>query len=140
MLPFSVAIALAFSAPAALAQSQASLTTTPPPAYLVVEIKVKDKDGFKEYAEKATPTVLQHGGKFLTFGEKIHTVEGPDANGTFVIVEFKNVEDAKRWLASPEYTAVKGIRHRTADARQYLVEGLPAATGQARADGKQAGR
>lgn len=134
MLRFLIAVGVALSAPAALAQGQVSPTTTPAnPAYLVVEINVKDKEGFKEYAEKATQTVLQHGGRFVTFGENIQTIEGPNPNGTFVIIQFKSLDDAKGWLSSPEYAAVKGIRHRTADARQYLVEGLPATPTQTQA-------
>lgn len=96
------------------------------PAYLVVEIRVTDPEGFAEYAEKATQTVLQYGGSFLTFGENIQTIEGPDPNGTYVIIRFDSADDASRWLNSPEYNAVKGIRHRTAETRQYLVEGPPA--------------
>ena len=49
----------------------------------------------------------------------------PEPNGTFVIIKFPSAVEAARWLNSPEYTAVKGIRHRTAEARQYLVEGVP---------------
>lgn len=94
------------------------------PGYIVVEINVRDQEGFKEYAEKATKTVEQHGGKFIVLGGSIQTIEGPNPNGAFVIIRFDSVEAARKWLSSPEYSAVKGIRHRTADARQYLVEGL----------------
>jgi len=118
-LGFAAALPLAGAAPAH-AQAQSG------PGYLVVEINVKDPDGFAEYAEKATETVKNHGGRFLTLGSKVQTIEGPDPNGTFVIIAFDSVEAAKKWLDSPEYGAVKGIRHRTAEARQYLVEGLPA--------------
>lgn len=111
----------------ALISGGAGAQGVPPsqPAYLVVEINVTDPEGFSEYAEKATQTVQQYGGSFVTFGENIQTIEGPDPNGTFVIIKFPSADDATKWLTSPEYTAVKGIRHRTAEARQYLVEGVP---------------
>ena len=95
------------------------------PGYLLVEINVKDPEGFKEYAEKATRTVEQYGGDFIVLGGQTQTVEGPDPNGTFVIIKFDSVDAARKWLNSPEYGAVKGIRHRTAETKQYLVEGLP---------------
>jgi len=97
----------------------------PGPGYLLVEINVKDPEGFKEYADKATKTVEQYGGKFIILGGKTQTIEGPDPNGAFVVIKFDSVSAADKWLRSPEYSAVKGIRHRTADSRQYLVEGLP---------------
>lgn len=97
----------------------------PGPGYLLVEINVKDPEGFKEYAERATRTVEQYGGDFVILGGKTQTIEGPDPDGTFVVIKFSSVEAAKKWLDSPEYGAVKGIRHRTAETRQYLVEGLP---------------
>ncbi|MCT7377465.1 DUF1330 domain-containing protein [Chelativorans salis] len=114
-------IALAFAGTTATwAQSQ------PGPAYLVVEVNVKDQEGFNEYAEKATETVHQHGGAFMVLGATAQTVEGAEPNGNIVIIKFGSVDQAQKWLTSPEYSAVKGIRHRTADTRQYLVEGLPA--------------
>lgn len=97
----------------------------PGPAYLVVEVDVKDQNGFEEYAEKATKTVLQYGGTFLVGGATAQTIEGAEPNGNIVIIKFGSVGEAQNWLTSPEYSAVKGIRHRTADTRQYLVEGLP---------------
>ena len=95
------------------------------PAYLVVEIEVNDQAGFSEYAEKATATVLQYGGDFVVLGAAAQTVEGSEPDGSIVIIRFGSVDEARKWLTSPEYSAVKPLRHRTADTRQYLVEGLP---------------
>lgn len=96
------------------------------PAYLVVEVNVKDQEGFNEYAEKATQTVSQYGGTFIVMDGNPQTIEGSDPHGNVVIIRFDSVDDAHTWLSSPEYSQVKGIRHRTADTRQYLVGGLPA--------------
>jgi uncharacterized protein (DUF1330 family) len=112
--------ALSFAA-AATTQAQSNSG----PAYLVVEVNVKDQEGFNEYAQKATETVSQYGGSFIVMDGSPNAVEGAEPNGNVVIIRFDNVADAKEWLASPEYSAVKGIRHRTADTRQYLVEGFP---------------
>ena len=114
------ALALALVAlPPAYAQTQSR------PAYLVVEVNVKDQEGFNEYAEKATETVAQYGGTFIAMDGDPQTVEGTDPDGNVVIIRFESIPAARKWLASPEYSAVKGIRHKTADTRQYLVEGLP---------------
>lgn len=95
------------------------------PAYLVVELDVKDQDGFMEYATKATNTVSQYGGSFIVLATKAQTIEGADPNGVITIIEFGSIDEAQNWLNSSEYGAVKGIRHATAETRQYLVEGLP---------------
>ena len=127
MLPahkLSIAVAMALSLTCAGTLATHAQTKAGP-AYLVVEISVKDEDGFNEYAEKATRTVEQYGGKFIVLGATAKAIEGPEPNGASVIIKFDSVKDAESWLNSPEYSAVKGIRHRTADARQYLVEGLP---------------
>ena len=95
------------------------------PAYLVVEVDVKDQEGFNEYAEKATQTIAQYGGTFIVMDENPQTIEGAEPDGNVVIIKFDSISDAKKWLNSPEYSVVKGIRHKAADTRQYLVEGLP---------------
>jgi len=109
----------------ALAGTPTHAEPKPGPGYLLVEINVKDPEGFQEYAEQATRTVEQYGGEFIVLGGKTKTNKGPDPNGAFVVIKFDSVSAADKWLRSPEYSAVKGIRHRTADSRQYLVEGLP---------------
>lgn len=95
------------------------------PAYLVVEVKVNDQEGFNDYAEKATETVSQYGGTFIVMDGNPQTIEGSDPNGTVIIIRFDSIDKAHTWLKSPEYSEVKGIRHRTADTRQFLVGGLP---------------
>jgi uncharacterized protein (DUF1330 family) len=97
----------------------------PGPAYLVVEIKVTDQEGFAEYAEKATETVLQYGGSFIVLGAAAQAIESAGPSGNIVILRFESLDEAYQWLESPEYSAVKGIRHRTAETIQYLVEGVP---------------
>jgi uncharacterized protein (DUF1330 family) len=95
------------------------------PAYIVVELNVKDQEGFKEYAEKAPATVSQYGGSFIVLAANAHTIEGAEPNGFVTILKFDTVDAAQKWLKSPEYGAVKGIRHKTSDTRQYVVEGMP---------------
>lgn len=113
------AAALAFTGTVAShAQSQSG------PAYLVVELDVKDQEGFMEYAKKATETVSQYGGNFVVLAKEAQTIEGADPNGVITIIEFGSIDEAQKWLNSPEYSAVKGIRHATAETRQYLVEGV----------------
>lgn len=94
-----------------------------PPAYLLVEIDIIDPDGFQAYAEKVPATIAQHGGTIIV-NDEADTIEGAAPNGRVIVLRFGNISDARAWLDSPDYTALKGIRHETATTRQLLVEGL----------------
>jgi uncharacterized protein (DUF1330 family) len=122
---YQPAIRLAASAAFIIAGALAGQAqTSPGPAYLVVELDVKDQQGFQEYAEKATQTVSDFGGSFIVLAREAKTIEGADPEGVVTIIRFDSIADARKWLDSPEYSAVKSIRHATADTRQYLVEGV----------------
>lgn len=94
------------------------------PAYVVVELMVEDNAGFAEYAEKASPTVSQYGGSFIVLAADPRPIEGSAPEGFVTILKFDSLEAAQAWLESPEYSAVKNIRHRTSQTRQYLVQGV----------------
>jgi uncharacterized protein (DUF1330 family) len=113
-----VGLTLAGSA-AIQAQSQSG------PAYLVVELDVKNQEGFAEYGEKVPATISQYGGTFIVGGVAAETVEGADPQGNVIIVRFDSVEDAKKWMNSPEYQEIVDIRRQNAETRSYLVEGPP---------------
>jgi uncharacterized protein (DUF1330 family) len=102
----------------------AQAQTSEGPAYLVVELDVTDQQGFQEYAETATKTVSDFGGSFVVLAREARAIEGADPEGVVTIIRFDSLADAQRWLESPEYSAVKPIRHATANTRQYLVEGV----------------
>jgi uncharacterized protein (DUF1330 family) len=112
--------AMALMGAAAAGQAQ----TEPGPAYIVVELVVEDLEGFTEYADKATITVSEYGGSFIVLAADALAIEGAEPDGFVTILKFDSVQAAQDWLTSPEYTAVKGIRHGTARTRQYLVEGV----------------
>jgi uncharacterized protein (DUF1330 family) len=66
----------------------------------------------------------QYGGTYIVRGGNVETLEGAEPDGSVVILRFDSVDDAKTWMSSPEYTAIKDIRHQTAETRSYMVEGL----------------
>lgn len=119
LIGLGTALALGFAgAPPVQAEAGAA------PAYVVVELKVIDAAAFQEYAEKATTTIAQHGGSFVVLAANAQTVEGSEPEGFVTILKFDSVGAAENWLTSPEYSAVKGLRHASATTRQYIVEGL----------------
>ena len=50
-------------------------------------------------------------------GGATEVVDGDWEPGRVVVIEFDNVEQAKAWLTSPEYTEIKDIRMRSARER-----------------------
>ena len=95
------------------------------PGYVVAEVDVTDPATFKQYADKAPGTIAQYGGHYIIRGGKNTSLEG-DAPKRFVVIQFENVEKAKAWEDSPEYEAIKPIRHKSAKSRVFIIEGAAA--------------
>jgi uncharacterized protein (DUF1330 family) len=92
------------------------------PGYVVAEVDVTDPATFAKYAAKAPGTIAQYGGEYVIRGGKFDSIEG-DAPKRFVVIRFESVEKAKAWENSPEYNAIKPIRHSSAKSRVFIVEG-----------------
>lgn len=93
-------------------------------AYVIVDIHVTDPVRYEEYKKLALPTVELHGGKYIARGGRTETLEGDWAPSRLVILQFDSVDQAKNWLFSPEYSAVKHIRHETAISNMVVIEGV----------------
>ena len=83
------------------------------PGYVIAEVDVTDPATFQKYAEKAPGTIAQYGGHYVIRGGKFDSIEG-DAPKRFVVIQFDSVDKAKAWEDSPEYNAIKPIRHSAA--------------------------
>lgn len=93
-------------------------------AYVIVDIEVTDPEGYKEYVKAAPQTVELYGGKYIARGGHNETLEGEWQAKRLVILEFPSVEQAKKWLDSPEYAPARKLRHQYARTNMVVVEGL----------------
>lgn len=93
-------------------------------AYVVVNVDVKDPARYEAYKSMVPPTVAAYGGRFLVRGAPLHEMEGTWPRPRLVILEFPDVDSAKRWWASPEYAEAKALRQANADAELVIVEGF----------------
>ena len=93
-------------------------------AYVIVNDEVLDEGGFSEFRERIGATVDAHGGRYLVRGGSVEVVEGSWSAERLVVVEFDDVGAARAWLNSPEYTDLKKIRERSANANVIVVEGV----------------
>jgi uncharacterized protein (DUF1330 family) len=93
------------------------------PAYYVAELsEVTDPEALKTNRAAARDTVEKYGGTYLVLGGTTESLEGQPAS-RIVTISFKSLSDARKWYNSPEYSAVRPIRQRSAKSRTFLVEG-----------------
>jgi uncharacterized protein (DUF1330 family) len=91
------------------------------PAYVVVDIQVNDPAGFEDYKRLAPPSIAANGGKYLARGGQTEVLEGDWSPSRLVILQFEDIEQARKWLNSTEYSAARALRHKTATTN---IEGV----------------
>lgn len=94
------------------------------PAYLIADVEVTDAIRYEQYKALAAPAIAKHGGRYLVRGGAHASLEGPWRPHRLVIVEFPDVETAKRFYDSPEYREARAARAGAATGNFVVVEGL----------------
>ena len=93
-------------------------------AYVIVDINVTDPIRYEEYKELAAPTVELYGGKYIARGGKTEALEGDWSPTRLVILQFDNMDQARNWVNSTEYSEARALRHQTAISNMVVIEGL----------------
>jgi uncharacterized protein (DUF1330 family) len=93
-------------------------------AYVIVDIEVIEPIEYEVYKQLAAPTVAAYGGRYVVRGGAAETLEGDWIPHRLVVLEFESAEQARRWWDSPEYSAARAIRQRTARTNMVVVTGL----------------
>jgi uncharacterized protein (DUF1330 family) len=94
-------------------------------AYIIADTKIHDAEGYEEYKTLARAIAEKHGGRYLARGGALHVDDHDLWSPTrIVIIEFPDVQSARRFLDSEEYAPVKELRHKYADSTIVLVEGM----------------
>ena len=94
-------------------------------AYIIVEIEITNPQAYELVKKLTPPTIKNFGGKYLARGGNTETLEGDWNPKRLVILEFENMDQAKTWWNSPEYTPVKELRQLNAITNMVLTEGNP---------------
>jgi uncharacterized protein (DUF1330 family) len=94
------------------------------PAYVVIETDVHDAEQYERYKAASPGAVHAGGGSFVVRGGELAVLEGDWHPSRLVILEFPDLEAAKRWYASPEYEDAKRLREGAANLRMVAVQGL----------------
>jgi uncharacterized protein (DUF1330 family) len=98
------------------------------PAYVIVETNVRDAEAYERYKAAASEAVAAAGGRYAVRGGDLEVLEGDWTPARLVVLEFDDLEAAKRWYASERYQQAKALRDGAASLRMVAVEGLDAAT------------
>ncbi len=93
-------------------------------AYLIALVDVSDPEAYGEYTKRSPAAVGKYGGKFLARGGRSVTLEGDEAPGRLVVVEFPTVERIIEFYNLPEYVEAMAFRKGAAKAQIIAVEGV----------------
>ena len=93
-------------------------------AYMIARVNVTDWDKYNEYIKVTPGIIAKFGGRFIARGGETVTLEGPEEKWRMVVVEFPDLEKAKEFYSSPEYTDAKKIREGAALAQFVVISGV----------------
>ncbi|WP_194976561.1 DUF1330 domain-containing protein [Aquiflexum lacus] len=91
------------------------------PALVLVEVSIYNPELYEKYKKHTLGTIQKFGGRFVVRGTKTESLEGDWNPERLVILEFPDVQTAKDWWSSPEYTIAKNIRYQSADSKMLVV-------------------
>jgi len=94
------------------------------PAYLIVETDIHDPEQYERYKAASPAAVAAGGGRFVVRGGELAVLEGDWEPKRLVVLEFENLEAAKRFYESADYQEVKKLRDGAATLRMVAVEGI----------------
>jgi uncharacterized protein (DUF1330 family) len=93
------------------------------PAYVIVETDIEDAEQYDRYKAASPGAVAAGGGRFVARGGELAVLEGDWHPSRLVVLEFPNLEAAKRWYESETYQDAKKLREGAARLRMVAVEG-----------------
>jgi uncharacterized protein (DUF1330 family) len=94
------------------------------PAYVVVETDIHDAEQYELYKRASPAAVGAAGGRFIARGGEVAVLEGDWQPKRLVLLEFPDLEAAKRFYESPAYREAKPLREGVAGFNMVAVEGL----------------
>jgi uncharacterized protein (DUF1330 family) len=92
-------------------------------AYVIVEVSIADEEQYEKYKPLASASIAAHGGTYKARGGATESLEGEAVAGRVVIIEFPDLERARRWYHSEEYGEALQLRRGAAQSRMFVVDG-----------------
>jgi uncharacterized protein (DUF1330 family) len=93
-------------------------------AFVISEVEILDETVADQYRALAAASIEEHGGRYLVRGATPDAVEGEvSPRRRLVVVEFPDMDVARRWYASDSYAEALALRDRALTRRLLFVEG-----------------
>jgi len=93
-------------------------------AYVIVETDVTDPEQYELYKAASPAAIAAGGGRFLVRGGELAVLEGDWCPPRLVLLEFDDLEAAKRWYDSEAYREARKLRAGAASFRAVVVQGV----------------
>ncbi|BFG77787.1 DUF1330 domain-containing protein [Paraburkholderia terrae] len=94
-----------------------------PKGYVIALIRVTDARRYHHYRALATEAIWAHSGRVLVRGGRNEVMEGLAPERT-VIVEFDDLDKARQFHCSVEYSRARAAREGAADVSMFIVQGV----------------
>jgi uncharacterized protein (DUF1330 family) len=94
------------------------------PAYVIVETDISDPEQYEQYKAASPGAVAAGGGRFVVRGGELAGLEGDWDPSRLVVLEFDDLEAAKRWYESETYQEAKQLREGAARLNMVAVQGV----------------
>jgi uncharacterized protein (DUF1330 family) len=94
------------------------------PAYVIVETDITDPERYERYKAASPGAVAAAGGRFVVRGGELAVLEGDWRPSRLVVLEFADLDAARRWYESERYQAAKQLREGAARLRMVAVQGI----------------
>src|SRR4051812_796445 len=98
-------------------------TSAMPNAYVICYVDISDQAKYDDYRVLAGPAVAEHGGEYVARGGQTAVLEGDLDPQRVVVIKFPDVDAAKAWYNSPQYTAARKAREGASKGSFIVVEG-----------------
>ena len=107
------------------AAMQGSSAQTRPPVYYVQQIEVSNVEAYtKEYVPRAQESIKTAGGRILSAGAKLTTIEGEAPKQRIAIIAWDSVEQMQAWRASALFKEARAIGEKYGKFHAFTVEGV----------------
>jgi uncharacterized protein (DUF1330 family) len=94
------------------------------PAYVIVETDVTEPEQYEQYKAASPAVIAAGGGRFLVRGGELVVLEGDWQPPRIVMLEFEDLEAAKRWYGSQAYQEAKKLREGAASFPAIAVQSV----------------
>ena len=93
-------------------------------AYIIANVEVTNPAQYEEYKKWSSEAMKVHGAEVCVRGGKVEVLEGDWHPERIVILKFPDIEAAKKFNSSPEYSKARASRQGAAIMRMIVVEGI----------------